>query len=154
MRVSRSLLVLMALVLVAVLSASSYLFRRKTIDSPDLGRVTLNWRWGKATEIAVDSNIDGQIDFRLLYRRSATDFHTHEAYDEAWESSKCDGRFDRHMLAADGRLQELSYDTDGDGTLDGTLMAADAEQYLWDNPRAPDCGWGPELRTPSVVESM
>jgi len=152
MRASITLLRWLAIVaVVAVVSLCIYLFRSKTIENPELGRVTLKWRWGKAAEIAVDSNQDGKTDFRMLYRRWARDFHTHELYDETWESSRCDGRFDRHTRVVDGRVAELDYDSDGDGTLDRTLKSADAEQFLRDNPRAPDCRWGPEIGTPPLA---
>jgi hypothetical protein len=154
MNSSRFLLRWIAILAVAILVASGcYLFRTRTIENPELGRITLKWRWGRAAEIAVDSNQDGKVDFRMLYRRWATDFRTHEPFDEAWESSRCDGRFDRHTRVAVGVVAELQYDSDGDGTLDRTLVSKAAEQYLRDNPRAPECGWGPDLRTPAIAAS-
>lgn len=141
----RYLLGVLLLLLIAILTSTAYLFRQRTIDDPRLGRITFKWRWGKAAEVAIDSNSDGLLDFRLLYHRWATDFHTHEPYNEAWESSSCDGHLDRHMLISGMQLERLDYDSDGDGAPDVSLFGTAAMRYFHENPRSSTCGWGPEL---------
>ncbi len=144
MTLKRRVLALAVVSVFVTVGSGAYLFRHQQVDHPDLGKVTLKWRWGSAAEMAVDCNSDGLVDSRILYYRWATDFRTHEPFDEAWESSQCDGRFDRHSSLVNGQWI-LEYDSDGDRVLDRRLEGPEAEKYLQEHPRPRGCKWGPQL---------
>jgi len=132
----------------------AYLFRHQTAVIPGLGRVTYQWKWGRAAEVENDVNLDGKVDFRAEYHRWATNFSTDEPYSEAWESSKCDGRLDRHLImGSNGRIGSLEIDTDQDGKYDESLHGEEARRYLEAHQRAEKCRWrsGPEPSEPDEV---
>ena len=145
----RALVLLLSTAILALLAlAGAYLFREKTLTIPGIGRAKLQWRWGNAALIEIDSNQDGLVDFRAEFHRRATNFSTDEPFGEAWDSSKCNGRLDRHLIAGpDGVLKRLEVDTNGDGHFDLELSGSKARDYLSKHPRAKPCRWGKSAPT-------
>jgi hypothetical protein len=136
-------LIVVAVVASVATAARLVLFRTESIVAPKLGHATLKWRWGSAAETLFDTNSDGITDIRLTYERWSTTFRTHEPYSESWESTLCNGRFDRHtVLGADGRVLRVEYDSDGDGSLESSAKGLEAERFLKTHPVSDSCGWG------------
>lgn len=112
----------------AVLVAARYLFRSETDQNPELGTITIKYRWGCAEEIRVDANRDGRIDAVYLLDAPFGEYSREHPPVESYESSRCDGVFDIHVTYVPER--RVHVDSDRDGLWDTTLRGKRAASFL------------------------
>ncbi|MCP4545861.1 MAG: hypothetical protein GY835_05265 [bacterium] len=124
---------------IAVAAIFFYLFRVRIVDIPEVGMATLGYRWGIAHELSIDANRDGRIDARYLIAGRFGQYSPHDPAIESWESSKCDGTFDIHIVHAEsGKPERVERDVDRDGKYEIILYDADATEFRRLYPR-PHC---------------
>ncbi|MCP4667473.1 MAG: hypothetical protein GY849_14020 [Deltaproteobacteria bacterium] len=125
--------------LIAVGATFFYLFRVRVVDIPAVGRATLGYRWGKAHELSIDVNRDGRIDARYLIAGRFGQYSPHDPAIESWESSRCDGTFDIHIVHAEsGKLERIERDLDRNGKYEIMLYDEDAVEFRRLHPK-PHC---------------
>ena len=122
--------------LIAVSATFFYLFRVRVVDIPEIGSATLRYRWGIARDLLLDLNRDGRIDARYIVAGRFGQFSPHDPAIESWESSRCDGTFDIHIVHAEGgRIERIERDVDRNGKYETILYNADAVEFRRLHPR-------------------
>jgi hypothetical protein len=137
----RRLIVLAGLLLVILCGALSfYLFRRVAIDNPALGKLTIQYYWGRPASVEIDTDRDKTVDGRYILSSETKRFSPHSRYEEGWESSRCNGVFDLHLrFDPSGELATLEYDSDSNGDHDVTVRGLEARQFLRTLQRPETC---------------
>jgi hypothetical protein len=98
------------------------LFRRETIDNPQLGVIAYHYRFGRRAEITADTNRDGQINFRALIDELGLP-------EEYWEDSDHDGHFDRHVVMDGSQIRRVGFDENEDGEYERYLSGSEARDF-------------------------
>jgi hypothetical protein len=126
----------------AVLIASSlYLFRVHRLDNPALGLIVEKYKWGKANELLLDADRNGTVDARYRVASSLREAPLGYSLVEGWESSRCNGAMDIHLLFTPrGHLAAVEYDSTMDGTYDQVFHGTRAGEFLKGVRRPLGCG--------------
>lgn len=88
-----------------------YLFREEDKENPAIGRITYHYKWGRVSEILVDVDRDSRIDSRYIVLGGFGGPSPNDPPVEGWESTKCDGTFDLHLVfdpPAGSRLSSIT----------------------------------------------
>lgn len=111
-----------ALVACGIVALLLFLFREVRIDNEHIGMVSYHYTWGRRTSVTVDSNRDGEIDFRGRLMPES------DAPLEFWEDRDFDGVFEVHVLMPGDSIDLLEIDEDGDGSYETRFRGRDAEE--------------------------